>query len=56
MNLSEIARKLGQTQANVSAQVMILEEANLLEVVLGKNPFGGGLEKRCKAKELTLQL
>ena len=45
LDVSQIADKLGQTEANISAQVKILEKANLLSS--NYEPGAHGVKKVC---------
>jgi len=54
MNESEIAENLGQTQANISAQIKILFAAGLIDSRY--EPGEHGVQRLCKARKITLQL
>ena len=45
LDVSQIAEKLGQTEANISAQVKILEKANLIKS--NYEPGAHGVKKVC---------
>ena len=46
LDVSRIAEKLGQTEANISAQIKIMENANLIETHY--EPGVHGVRKMCK--------
>ena len=56
MDVSRIAENLGQTEANISAQIKILEKAGLINSHY--EPGEHGVRKICKpaCKKLTIQI
>jgi len=56
MDVSRIAENLGQTEANISAQIKILEKAGLISSHY--EPGEHGVRKICKpaCKKLTIQI
>ena len=56
MDVSKIASRLEQTEANISAQIAILQKAKL--VTCAYQPGGHGVRKVCRlnANELLIQL
>ncbi|MHA1777459.1 MAG: ArsR/SmtB family transcription factor [Promethearchaeota archaeon] len=54
MDVSEIAAKLGQTEANISAQIAILQKASL--VSCDYQPGGHGVRKVCRTALEKIQI
>ncbi|MCF2139141.1 MAG: helix-turn-helix domain-containing protein [Candidatus Lokiarchaeota archaeon] len=54
MDVSEIAAKLGQTEANISAQIAILQKAKLINC--DYRPGGHGVRKVCSLSLEKLEI